>query len=262
VRYSYVIAVHPDLSPKWATSLRDVLHDGCGVNTPIDATEGDDATVADCRVGTPVGVDRLTGLPPAGQVHNQSSSSPVALPDGSVLYGSLSTHNSSRGHMFKFSPTGAITAMFDFGWDSTPAVFGGPDDYKIIIKDNHYGVNPATGTVGPFLISELDSSLHIVWSFQSDNTRSCAHQDDGSVVCTDDHPGGFEWCINAPAVDRDGTVYANSEDGNTYAITPDGKLRDKVFLDRALGAAYTPIALDHAGHVFALNAGRLSVLGQ
>jgi len=63
----------------------------------------------------------------------------------------------------------------------------------------------------------------------------------------------------APRPDRDGTVYANSDDGNTYAITADGKLRDSVFLDRAFGAAYTPIALDR---VFALNAGRLTVLGQ
>ncbi|HEX3766315.1 MAG TPA: hypothetical protein VHW23_46805 [Kofleriaceae bacterium] len=254
VRYSYVIAVHPDLSPKWATSLRDLLHDGCGVNTPIDGTTDIDH-IFDCQVGTPQGVDRVTGMLPAGQVHNESSSSPVALPDGSVLYGALTIHNSSRGHMFKFGPTGAVTAMFDFGWDSTPAVFGGPDDYKVIIKDNHYGS-------GPFLISELDSSLHIVWSFQTNNTQSCARQGDGTIACTDDHPDGFEWCINAPAVDRDGTVYANSEDGNTYAITPDGKLRDKVFLDRALGAAYTPIALDHTGHVLALNAGQLAVLGQ
>jgi outer membrane protein assembly factor BamB len=101
-----------------------------------------------------------------------------------------------------------------------------------------------------------------LWSFPSTNTRTCVRGGDGSISCLDDHPHGFEWCINAPAVDRDGTVYANSEDGNTYAITPDGKLRDSVFLDRAIGAAYTPIALDHAGRVFALNAGRLAVLGQ
>ena len=259
-RYSYVVAVHPDLSPKWATSLRDTLQDDCGVSTPIDGTDTDN--VFDCRIGAPPGVERVTGLLPAGQVTNESSSSPVALPDGGVLYGSLTFHNSDRGHLFKFDRGGAITGTFDFGWDSTPAVFGGPDDYKIIIKDNHYGVNDSGVDHGPFLISELDSSLHIVWSFPSTNTRTCARQDDGSIACTDDHPNGFEWCINAPAVDRDGTVYANSEDGNTYAITADGKLRDSVFLDRAIGAAYTPIALDHAGHVFALNAGQLAVLGQ
>jgi outer membrane protein assembly factor BamB len=259
-RYSYVIAAAPDLSPKWATSLRDTLHDGCGVTTPIDGTDA--VNSFDCQIGAPPGVERETGFPPAGQVADESSSSPVALPDGGVLYGAITGYNSSRGHLFKLDPGGAIKATFDFGWDSTPAVFGDAANYKIVIKDNHYGADAGGVAHGPFLISELDSSLNIVWSFQSTNTKTCAHQADGSVACTDDHPNGFEWCINAPAVDRDGTVYANSEDGNTYAITPDGKLRDKVFLDRAIGAAYTPIALDQAGHVFALNAGRLAVLGQ
>jgi outer membrane protein assembly factor BamB len=259
-RYAYAVAVAPDLSPKWATSLRDVLHDGCGTNPPSDGTDTDNTS--DCRIGTPPGIERVTGLLPAGQVIDSSSSSPVALPDGGVLYGSFTGYNSSRGHLFKLDHGGAITGTFDFGWDSTPAVFGGPTDYKIVIKDNHYGVDASGVDHGPFLISELDSSLNIVWSFKSTNTKTCVRHPDGSISCLDDHPNGFEWCINAPAVDQDGTVYANSEDGNTYAITADGKLRDSVFLDRAIGAAYTPIALDHAGHVFALNAGQLAVLGQ
>src|SRR5262249_25298077 len=50
--------------------------------------------------------------------------------------------------------------------------------------------------------------------------------------------------------------------GNTYAITSNGQLRDAIFLGRALGAAYTPVALDRQGRVFALNAGVLSVLGR
>ena len=49
--------------------------------------------------------------------------------------------------------------------------------------------------------------------------------------------------------------------GNAYAITADGRLRDAVFLETSLGAAYTPIALDRTGRVFALNNGHLSVLG-
>jgi outer membrane protein assembly factor BamB len=141
-------------------------------------------------------------------------------------------------------------------------VFGGPADYKIIVKDNHYGTDDAGFDLGPFYITELDASLHVVWKFQSVNPSSCARGADGSIGCTRDHPHGFEWCINAPAVDRDGTVYATSEDGNAYAIAADGTLRDAIFLDRSLGAAYTPIALDHAGHVFALNSGHLFVIGR
>jgi hypothetical protein len=33
-------------------------------------------------------------------------------------------------------------------------------------------------------------------------------------------------------------------------------------LPRALGAAYTPLALDRRGHIFVLDGGHLSVLGQ
>jgi outer membrane protein assembly factor BamB len=101
-----------------------------------------------------------------------------------------------------------------------------------------------------------------VWKFQSTETKSCVRQPDGSTTCVEDHPHGFEWCINAPAVDKDGTVYVNSEDGNLYAIGADGQLRDKFFLDSALGAAYTPLALDAQGRVFALNAGHLVVVGR
>lgn len=259
-RYGYIAAVGPDLTPRWATSLRDMLHDDCGVLTPSDATATDQTS--DCRPGTPDGVERVTGLAPAGRVDDQSSSSPVALPDGGVLYGAFTGYNSSRGHLFELDRTGAVAATFDFGWDSTPAVFGGPDDYKIVIKDNHYGTDANGVDLGPFYITELDAQLHTVWQFQSTNTRSCARQPDGTIACIDDHPHGFEWCINAPAIDRDGTVYANSEDGTAYAIAADGTLRDALFLDQALGAAYTPVALDHRGRVFALNGGRLTVLGR
>lgn len=257
--YSYVVAIDPDLSPRWATSLRDHLSDGCGITSPIDGTDTENTT--HCRIGTPAGVERITGLPPAARVDDESSSSPVALPDGGVLYGAFTGYNGSRGHLLKLDRAGAIVGTYDFGWDSTPAVFGGPNDYKIVIKDNHYGRNQDGVDLGPFYITELDSSLHPIWQFQNTSTQSCVRQPDGSFICTEDHPYGFEWCINALAVDRDGTVYANNEDGHTYAINPNGTLRDHYFLDKALGAAYTPIALDHAGHVFALNNGHLSVLG-
>ena len=47
----------------------------------------------------------------------------------------------------------------------------------------------------------------------------------------------------------------------TEAIGPDGALKGRVFLDRALGASYTPVTLDHAGRVYALNAGHMYVVG-
>lgn len=258
-RYAYVVAVDHALAPRWASSLRDILSDGCGVTNASDGTETENLFA--CKVGTPVGLERATGLRPAGRVDDDSSSSPVALPDGGVLYGAVTGYNGGRGHLFKLNRGGAVVATYDFGWDSTPAVFGGPDDYKILIKDNHYGEDENGVDLGPFYITALDASLRPKWSFQSTNTRSCVRLPDGSKDCVVDHPNGFEWCVNAVAVDRDGTVFANSEDGNAYAITSEGKLRDAVFLETSLGAAYTPIALDRAGRVFALNNGHLTVLG-
>ena len=43
-------------------------------------------------------------------------------------------------------------------------------------------------------------------------------------------------------------------------IDANGTQKATLFLDQALNA-YTPIALDHAGHVLALNAGHLLVVG-
>ena len=130
-----------------------------------------------------------------------------------------------------------------------------------MLKDNHYGSDDNGVDLGPYFITELDSSLNVVWQFQNTETQSCVHAPDGSTQCTEDHPHGFEWCINAPAIDAAGIVYGNSEDGHIYAIDSSGQLRDRFFLDRALGAAYTPLALDGAGRVFALNNGTMTVIG-
>ena len=248
------------MTPKWATSLRDQLHDDCGVSVLSDGTN-DPKNMFDCTIGTPLGLEQVTGLPPAATVDDSSSSSPVALPDGGVLYGTLTNYNGSRGHLYKLDANGAYVAGYDFGWDSTPAVVTGGNDYKIVIKDNHYGTDQNGVDLGPYYITELDSKLEVIWKFLSTQTNSCARLPDGTLGCVPNHPNGFEWCINAPAVDRDGVTYVNSEDGNVYAINPDGTLRDSLFLDKSEGAAYTPLAIDHTGRSFALNNGHLVVLG-
>jgi outer membrane protein assembly factor BamB len=73
---------------------------------------------------------------------------------------------------------------------------------------------------------------------------------------------GFEWCINAPVIDVNGVVYANSEDGNIYAINPGGTLRANIFLNQALGAAYTPLAIGPDGTIYTENKGILSAVGK
>jgi outer membrane protein assembly factor BamB len=236
--YSYVIALRPDFSTKWAASLRDLVHDGCGVKDN------------QCRAGATPGVDRNTNLPPASAVTDFSTSAPVVLPDGGVLYGSETAtyYDGGRGHLLKFDKDGAFRASYDFGYDVTPPVFGDADHYAIYLKDNHYSDLINTPNPWWFFLTKLDASLQPVWKF-------------ASTEATSDNPHGYEWCVNAPAVDADGTVYSNSEDGYVHAITSDGNLRDKVRLGDVGGSIYTPLALDKAGHVYALHAGHLLSAG-
>src|SRR5260370_569595 len=111
-------------------------------------------------------------------------------------------------------------------------------------------------------------------SLPTSKFKSTEHRDrhgnpDGSGTCVDDgrHPNGFEWCINAPAVDGAGNVYVESEDGNIYVLdqghigvftTP----RFKLFTNLAVGAAYTPFSIDLHGRLDAQNNGHLFVGGQ
>jgi len=315
-RYSFVIAVNPDLTPKWQATLRDRgLNDGCGVIIPI-ATQQNPIQKGHCRWGTyddnHRGVDPATNQMPAGRVIDQSSSSPTVLPDGSVVYGSWTRFNVSRGYVFRFRSNGDFISWYDFGWDSTPAVWQHGGTFSVVIKDNHYDEeegfycnnfqgNPEVANIvcdcdqchepvgvpaGPFYITQLSGTQterfctsngcggnnHMVaeWKFHSTNTMSC-HGDEQPQHCVSDHPNGFEWCINAPAVDGNGTVYNNSEDGRLYALPQGhtgtwhdgspGPQATHFFTNLALGAAYTPLAIDAQGRIFTQNDGHLFVIG-
>jgi len=231
--------------------LRGHLDDGCGVLLPND--NGGDKGIG-CRKGSPLGVDPATNESPAGRVIDQSSSSPTVAPDGAVLYGSYSRYNFARGHLWKFSSSGQFQASFDFGWDTTPAIFQHGGTYSIVLKDNHYDANccPGNGAPapGPFFMSQLNATLGIEWQFRS------------TTIVQPDNPNGFEWCINAPAIDAHGVVYANSEDGFVYAINQGGSLKQRIFLHQAIGAAYTPLAIGRTGLLYTENDGHLFVVGQ
>jgi hypothetical protein len=246
-RYSYLAAVNPDLTPKWTASMRGLLNDGCGVTIPYSNDGG-------CREGATQGVDFETNDLPAGRVVDQSSATPMLAPDGSIYYGAFTSYNSSRGHLLHFDSSGAFLNSYDFGWDITPAVWEHDGTYSIVLKDNHY-------EAGPFYITQLDPKMNVEWRFQSTNTQSCVRNSDGSVVCTDSGTNGFEWCVNAPAIDANGTVYVNSEDGNLYRIGQGGVLMKQLFLNWAIGAAYTPLSIGGDGKIYTQNAGVVYVVG-
>ena len=251
-RASYLVALDGALAVKWAASFRQPdVQDGCGVTVPTDGQGGN------CLPGVPAGIDPDTGAPPAQRATDQSTASPVALPDGSVLIGTYAAYNGSRGHLFRLDRNGQLAAVYDFGWDTTPAFFEHDGTWSIVLKDNHYDRN------GPYLLTQLSADLAPEWSYANTNHLACVRGPDGSVACADngEHPQGFEWCVNAIVVDRNGVVLANSEDGNLYAIEPGGQERQHLFLGSALGAAYTPLALDAKGRVYTQNAGHLYVIG-
>lgn len=170
-----------------------------------------------------------------GVIIDLSSATPVVLPDGNVLFGVLAP-GSNRGNMLKFSSSGQYLASFDFGWDDTPAIYVHDGTYSVITKNNFYS------TSGPYYITQLSADLVPEWRYQSvDN---------------------FEWCVNAPAVDGHGLVYADSEDGNLFVIKQGGTLAGKIFLQAALGAAYTPVSIGRDGRIYTLNNGDMFVLGK
>ena len=259
---SYLVAVNTaDLTPKWQASLQNRLNDGCGVLLPIAAL-GVTTEANSCTFGTTVGVDPTTNAFGSGYVIDQASSSPTVLPDGSIVFGALDNYNFSRGHLFRFSAQGSYVGAYAFGWDSTPGVWAHDGTFSILIKDNHYGSssycsvqnNPVcASTPQVYYITQLDANLNIEWQFQSTTIDA-------------DHPNGYEWCINMPAIDMLGNVYVNSEDGNIYEL-PQGNTgiftmpAGKMFLDIALGAAYTPLSIGPDGKLYTQNNGQFFVVG-
>ncbi len=259
---AYLIAVNPDLTPKWASTLQHRLTDGCGVLLPI-APQGVNNEPNSCRYGTIVGVDPTTNARGSGLVADEASSTPTVLPDGSVLFGALDNYNYSSGHLFHFDAQGNYLNSYTFGWDSTAAVYPHDNTFSVVIKDNHYGGtaycgfnNPVCTPIppGPYLVSQLDANLNMEWSFKNTTYRPF-------------HPYGYEWCVNAPVVDANGLVYLTSEDGNVYSV-PQGhhgiftQWQQKIFLMEALGAAYTPLSIGVDGKAYSQNNGHLFVVGQ
>jgi hypothetical protein len=280
-RYGGIAAVNPDLTAKWWTSLRDRLNDGCNNDTgtfagallPANGTPGG------CRLGATPGVDPAQNTKPAARVLDDSSSSITVTPDGSILYGAYTRYDFARGHLMKFDSAGQFLGAYSFGWDSTPAIYTHGSTYSIVIKDNEYGGGPNFGSYcntdsicpprnnGPFFVTQLDPNLNVEWKFQNTNNQLCTRNADGSISCVPNTSGnqwaniGFEWCINAPVVDKDGVVYASSEDGNLYAISQGGTLKQNIFLNQALGAPYTPLAIGPDGKIYTENKGILSIIG-
>jgi hypothetical protein len=275
-RWAYLVAVNSNLTQKWISSLRDRFNDGCGVSIAMGGSLPANGAPGGCRAGANLGVDPATNGPGGGRVIDESSSTPVVAPDGSIFYGAYTRYNYAQGHMMHFDSNGNYLGAYRFGWDTTPGMYSHGGTYSVDIKDNQYpvgsycndptlcpedrtGTNPAYPEA--YFITQLNHNMNIEWRYQNTNTLSCSRDANGNVTCVSDHPNGFEWCVNGFVVDVNGTVYANSEDGNLFAILQGGILRDKIFQQLALGAAYTPTSIGSDGKIYSQNAGHLFVAG-
>jgi uncharacterized protein (TIGR03437 family) len=276
-RYSFLVAINPDLTKKWAASLRERFHDGCGVPVSAGGWLPPNGAPGGCRAGALPGVDPATNRPGDGTVIDSSSSSPTVAPDGTILYGAYTRYNYAQGHLMHFDANGNFLNAFGFGWDHTPGIYSHDGTWSVVIKNNHYGGGSycADDTACPpdrtptnpdspeaYFISQLSSNLILEWSFQNTNTQSCSRNANGTLDCVSDHPHGFEWCVNAPVIDANGTVFANSEDGNVFEIGQGGVLKQKIFQLLAIGASYTPASLGGDGKIYTQNDGHLFVVGK
>jgi len=121
-RYGYLVAINPNLTLKWATSLRGddqtpgdyfsggYFTDGCNdPNNPVlSSTLNYDGQPGGCRdlgaAGNAItrGRDPATNRLGGGRVLDDSSSTPTIAPDGSIIYGAYSRYNYAQGHLMRF----------------------------------------------------------------------------------------------------------------------------------------------------------------
>ncbi len=182
------------------------------------------------------GKSRLTD----GLVLDDSSASPVALPDGGVLFGVASQSNAS-GYLHRFDASGHLVASYDYGWDATPAVIKRGSTYSVVLKDNTLRSQHTS-------LVQLSSSLRPEWRY---------------VTCVDPRSGcdpTTEWCISSVAIDTAGMVIGTNEDGYLYEVKS-GHLVTRVSLGVRVVEAYTPVVIGPDGRVYVQVGGHLYVYG-
>lgn len=218
----YVVAINPNMTLKWLGSMRsDPVHEG--------------------------------------RVIDSSTASPVIAPDGSIIMGGWNAPHAanataeppipacaasecpvSEGFLNKFSSSGAYMGNFPFGWDTTPGIWPiGDGNYELVEKWNQY----------------TDERFFIVWIDPSDMSLKRSWE-----LITPPPTTPFEMCVSAPAIDSNGYVYADGEDGYIYRIAPDAVNFTRLFLRAPRNAAYTPTSIGNDGRIYTLNDGHLFVL--
>jgi len=205
---------------------------------------------------------------PGGPCHearpiNDSTASPVVLPDGGVVFGGWNSTGGSgcgvgecpvsQGFLYKFDPSGTFQGCYQFGWDSTPGYFTVGGNSYLVEKHNHYP--PASPEFYELVVLD-GSDLHKVWSYIEPTTH--------------------EWCIDGPLLsyNADGTgivATVPSEAGIFYQVQiynlSDGTFTDPtnppvttVDLGQPQSAPYVP-NVGIGGPAFTINNARILGIG-
>ena len=246
------------------------LPDGCNVLLPPNGQPG--GCRRRCRRS---GVDPSDNEPGSGAVNDNSSSTPLVAPDGTIYYGAYSRYNYSQGHLMHFSPAGEFLGSYPFGWDVTPALWKHGDGFSVITKENRYeGVGsycndtascPSVRIPGQeqgYFVTQLCTDLGRRVAFPGhEYAQLRAQRRRLDSLCR--RPTAR--ASNGVSTRRPSTSAAsstsNSEDGFLYAIDQGGTLRETFFLQLALGAAYTPLSIGADGRIYTQNAGHLFAVG-
>jgi hypothetical protein len=276
-RETWLVAINSNLTQKWISSMRERMHDGCGVPVSQGGSLPPNGAPGGCRAGANLGVDPATNRPGGGRILDDMSSTVAVAPDGTLYFGAFTRYNYDQGHIMHFDANGNFLNSYRFGWDETPGFYVHGGTYSVVIKDNQYGgvgsycfdeafCPSDRDSVSPdypeaYFVTQLNHNLNVEWRYQNTNTLSCTRDSNNNITCVSDHPNGFEWCVNAFVVYSNGVVYANSEDGNLFAINQGGTLKQEIFQQLAVGAAYTPTSIDNLGRIYSQNAGHLFIAG-
>ena len=243
---NWLYAINPDGSLKWSYNT--------GGSVTSSPAIGADGTV---YVGS--WNDNLYALNPDGSLKwsyltgNNVHSSPAISADGTVYVGSVD-HN-----LYAINPDGSLKWSYAAGNQlySSPSI--GPDGTLYIGCDdgNLYAFQdaPPPPPGGPWPMFHQDplhtgaspvngpQTSNVKWTYTMggqthysspaiawDGTLYVGN-DDGNVYAINPD-GSFKWayptgdCVrSSPAIGSDGTVYVGSWDGNMYAINPDGTLK-------------------------------------
>lgn len=150
------------LRPLSAARFQGRVHDGCGVLIPYG--DGD----FDCRAGTPLGNDPEFNQPETITFAGPIANSPVIAPDGSVLFGGIGDgYDSNRGHLYRFSASGAFLGVFPYAFGATPLVRQHGAEFTLLMDNNT--TSDGTDPEGIFRVVRLAPDFTIVSTFEEQN---------------------------------------------------------------------------------------------